>query len=168
MIPLWSQIITLVLASALLSLIVAVILMAAMKWVEHQKVPFSDGFIAALVGACLDALVPGAIGCAEECRWRDCVWPHIANHSPARVPSAVRGNSLAISGPVWTRLCCLARPWCNRARDHGFCRCYGPVTASRLMRRASDMPNQRPGVDAGWALLFAFGHDRPRATQAGR
>jgi hypothetical protein len=30
------------------------------------------------------------------------------------------------------------------------------------------MPNKRPGVDAGWALLFAFGRPRPRAAQAER
>ena len=28
--------------------------------------------------------------------------------------------------------------------------------------------DQRPGVDAGWQLLFAFSRARPRATQAGR
>ena len=26
----------------------------------------------------------------------------------------------------------------------------------------------RPGVDVGWAFLFAFGHERSRVTQAGR
>jgi len=30
------------------------------------------------------------------------------------------------------------------------------------------MPNYRPGVDAGWPLLFAFFRSWPRATQAGR
>jgi hypothetical protein len=29
-------------------------------------------------------------------------------------------------------------------------------------------PNERPGVDAGWALLFAFERQWPRATQAER
>ena len=29
-------------------------------------------------------------------------------------------------------------------------------------------PNHRPGVDAGWPLVFAFFHAWPRATQAGR
>lgn len=28
--------------------------------------------------------------------------------------------------------------------------------------------NQRPGVDAGWRVPFAFQRPRPRATQAGR
>ena len=32
----------------------------------------------------------------------------------------------------------------------------------------SALPNQRPGVDAGWPLLFAFSSTRPRATQAER
>src|ERR1035441_6757059 len=30
------------------------------------------------------------------------------------------------------------------------------------------MPNERPGVDAGWTVLFAFLRVRPRATQAER
>ena len=30
----------------------------------------------------------------------------------------------------------------------------------------ASVPNERSGVDAGWALLFAFTHTRPRATQA--
>jgi len=51
MIPLWSQIITLILAGALLSLLVAAVLMVAMKLVERRKVPFSDALIAALVSA---------------------------------------------------------------------------------------------------------------------
>lgn len=29
-------------------------------------------------------------------------------------------------------------------------------------------PNHRPGVDAGWTVLFAFSHVWLRATQAGR
>jgi hypothetical protein len=29
-------------------------------------------------------------------------------------------------------------------------------------------PNQRPGVDAGWRVVFAFQCPRPRATQAER
>src|SRR5579859_2274564 len=28
--------------------------------------------------------------------------------------------------------------------------------------------NHRPGVDAGWSVLFAFQSSRPRAAQAGR
>lgn len=27
--------------------------------------------------------------------------------------------------------------------------------------------NKRPAADAGWRVLFAFGHPRPRAAQAG-
>jgi hypothetical protein len=37
-----------------------------------------------------------------------------------------------------------------------------------LFSELSCVPNQRPGVDAGWALLFAFERQWPRATQAGR
>ncbi len=51
MIPLWSQIITLLLSCALLSLLVAAILMAAMRWVQQQRVSFSEAFLAALAGA---------------------------------------------------------------------------------------------------------------------
>jgi len=29
-------------------------------------------------------------------------------------------------------------------------------------------PNERPGVDAGWPVLFAFSRAWPRATQAER
>jgi hypothetical protein len=29
------------------------------------------------------------------------------------------------------------------------------------------LPNERPGVDAGWRVLFGFQRKRPRATQAG-
>lgn len=29
-------------------------------------------------------------------------------------------------------------------------------------------PNKRPGVDAGWRVLFAFQRPRPRATPAER
>jgi hypothetical protein len=29
-------------------------------------------------------------------------------------------------------------------------------------------PNERPGVDAGWRVLFAFVRQRPGATQAER
>jgi hypothetical protein len=28
--------------------------------------------------------------------------------------------------------------------------------------------NERPGADAGWRVLFAFGHPRPHAAQAKR
>jgi len=31
-----------------------------------------------------------------------------------------------------------------------------------------EVPNQRPGVDAGWRARFAFVRRRPRATQAVR
>ena len=30
------------------------------------------------------------------------------------------------------------------------------------------MPNERPGADAGWRVLFAFQRLWPRAAQAGR
>ena len=30
------------------------------------------------------------------------------------------------------------------------------------------MPNNRPGVNAGWRALFVFLRSGPRATQAGR
>ena len=32
----------------------------------------------------------------------------------------------------------------------------------------SALPNQRPGADAGWRVLFAFQRPWPRAAQAGR
>jgi hypothetical protein len=51
MIPLWSQLITLLLSSALLSAFVAVGLIPAMRWVQQQKVTFSDALLAALAGA---------------------------------------------------------------------------------------------------------------------
>ncbi len=31
----------------------------------------------------------------------------------------------------------------------------------------TEWSNERPAVDAGWSLLFAFSHTRPRATEAG-
>jgi hypothetical protein len=36
------------------------------------------------------------------------------------------------------------------------------------MRQGDRTHNERPGVDAGWRVLFAFQRPRPRATQAGR
>jgi hypothetical protein len=51
MIPLWSQLITLLLSSALLSTFAAIGLVAVMRWVQQQKVPFSDALLATLAGA---------------------------------------------------------------------------------------------------------------------
>jgi hypothetical protein len=39
-------------------------------------------------------------------------------------------------------------------------------SGSRVSGKGS--PNKRPGVDAGWHVLFEFQRHRPRATQAGR
>jgi len=37
----------------------------------------------------------------------------------------------------------------------------------KRFRIMDERPNERPGADAGWRVLFAFGRPRPRATQAG-
>ena len=36
------------------------------------------------------------------------------------------------------------------------------------MKCQKEMPNKRPGADAGWRVLFAFGRPRPRTAQAER
>ena len=42
------------------------------------------------------------------------------------------------------------------------------ATFSHGQRSQSKPPNQRPGADAGWSVLFAFGGPWPRAAQADR
>jgi hypothetical protein len=47
--------------------------------------------------------------------------------------------------------------------------CYvGEIEPSPNIQILSIPPNQRPGVDAGWRVQFAFSRPWPRATQAER
>jgi hypothetical protein len=45
---------------------------------------------------------------------------------------------------------------------------FVPAKTGRKASAPVAVPNQRPGVDAGWPLLFAGSHSWSRATQAGR
>jgi hypothetical protein len=44
---------------------------------------------------------------------------------------------------------------------------YDLISMKQLGSNLNKQPNQRPRVDAGWRVLFAFQCPRPRATQAG-
>jgi hypothetical protein len=73
--------------------------------------------------------------------------------------------ALIICGAVWLLGWQFqAHLYYSQLRNRG----VDPEQVLRRSKLRSALPNQRPGVDAGWPVLFAFQRAWPRATQAER
>ncbi len=164
MIPLWSQIITLILAGALLSLLVAA---GPDGRNEIGRAPESAVFGRAYCGArkCFSSLRAVGLGAGT----RQIGWPegrrrcHIAIDPAPRVSGAVGGSQVAVSHHLRPRLPRFARCWRDWIWDHSCC--GGDQLARAQRTKLKNVLNYRAALDAGRAICFHIWRQRPGASE---